>query len=126
MFFMIGIAQEQRQLPYQQNIICTRCGKFGRYEVFVAFSCLRLFFIPILRWNRQYYVRSTCCGTLWQLSPEKGRALEHHADVTIEAGDLTPLHTQSRQLRRCPVCGYETADPGFTFCPKCGNRMDIL
>lgn len=124
MFFMIGAAQEQRPLSFQQNILCTRCGRYGRYEVVVTFWCLRLFFIPVFRWGRQYLVRTTCCGAQYILAPEKGRAIEHGDPVTIEPADLTPLAGQEPRLRRCPSCGYVTEDLSFTFCPKCGHQME--
>lgn len=124
MFLMIGMAQENRALSFQQNILCARCGKFGRYEVFVTFWCLRLFLIPVCRWKRQYFVRSTCCGAQYALSPEKGRAIARGADVTIAPDDLTPLAGQAPRLRRCPACGYQSDDQSFAFCPKCGQPME--
>ncbi|WP_435333428.1 hypothetical protein [Haloarchaeobius sp. TZWWS8] len=27
-------------------------------------------------------------------------------------------------VRRCPVCGFETADDGFEYCPRDGERLE--
>ncbi len=49
---------------------------------------LSIFFIPIFKWGRTYYVRTSCCGSLYQLRPEVGRAIERGENVTIQQTDL--------------------------------------
>jgi hypothetical protein len=46
MFLMIGVTQRRQDFPYAQPIQCAVCGKFGRYQVFMTYSVLLLFFIP--------------------------------------------------------------------------------
>ena len=57
MFLMIGLTQGRKDLSSDQLVICTQCGQYGRYQVFMTFTQLLLFFIPCLRWGKKYYVR---------------------------------------------------------------------
>ena len=60
MFFMMGITPGEKQLNYDQMIICNQCGSYGRYQVWMTWTCLSLFFIPVFKWNKHFYVRTTC------------------------------------------------------------------
>lgn len=123
MFFMMGISDGQKRFDFVQTIICNICGGYGRYEVFMTYTVLSLFFIPVFRWNRQYFVRSTCCGTLYQLDPEVGRRIGRGEQVQILETDLTMCNRGSgKRYRRCARCGFSTGED-FDFCPKCGNRF---
>ena len=88
MFFMIGITNGQKNLEHNQTEICDVCGRYGRYEVFMAYSQLLLFFIPVFKWNRQYFVRMSCCGAMYTLDPEVGARIARGEDVTIRKDDL--------------------------------------
>ena len=69
MFFMIGITDGRKEFSFSQTIQCSRCGRYGHYQVFMTYMSLLLFFIPCFRWNRHYYVETTCCHTLYELNP---------------------------------------------------------
>ena len=69
MFLMIGLTQGRKDLSGDQLVICTQCGQYGRYQVFMTFTQLLLFFIPCFRWGRKYYVQMSCCGTVYELKP---------------------------------------------------------
>jgi len=47
MFFMIGIHDGQKQFDFSQTVICNACGAYGRYEVFMTYTVLALFFYPV-------------------------------------------------------------------------------
>lgn len=49
MFFMMGITDGRKQLDFTQTVICGVCGKYGRYQVFMTYTVLSLFFIPMLQ-----------------------------------------------------------------------------
>jgi hypothetical protein len=70
MFFIGGVSSKQVKLDFIQKMICSHCGQYGSYEVFDEYIYLSLFFIPILKWNRKYYVKSTCCGSVYSISEE--------------------------------------------------------
>lgn len=125
MFFIIGISDKRKDLEFAQSILCRRCGKYGRYDVFMTYTVLLLFFIPCFKWNRQYYVQSGCCGAMYKLDPQVGRRIERGERVEIVDEDLQPVGYTggyARSIRRCDNCGYET-DEDFSFCPKCGQEL---
>ena len=88
MFLMIGITDGQKDLNYRQPVTCGACGKYGAYEVFMTYTQLLLFFIPVFKWNRQYYVRMSCCGTVYTLDPEVGAAIARGENTEIRPADL--------------------------------------
>ena len=128
MFFMMGITDGRKNLNFTQTVICNICGKYGRYQVFMTYTVLSLFFIPCFKWNRHYYVQTTCCHTLYELDPEIGRAIARGEQPEIMPRHLTLVRQQSQGEfgiyghKRCENCGYET-DEDFEYCPKCGKRF---
>ena len=73
MFFMMAITDGRKDLKFSQMIICDVCGKYGRYQVFMTYTVLSLFFIPCFKWNRRYYVQTSCCNTIYELDPGGGK-----------------------------------------------------
>lgn len=125
LFLMVGITQGRKDISSDQLVICGQCGSYGRYQVFVTFNQLLLFFIPCFRWGRKYYVQMSCCGTLYELDSEAGREIEQGTGRQIRQEDLRLISGRgnARKIRRCPSCGYQT-DEDFDFCPKCGEKLD--
>ena len=58
MFFMMGITDGRKDFDFHQQIICDICGKYGRFQVFMTYTVLSLFFIPCFKWNKHYYVQT--------------------------------------------------------------------
>ena len=119
MFFMIGVTDGRKDLEYSRMVVCDACGAYGRYRVFMTYMSLLLFFIPVFKWNKKFYVESSCCGSLFQLNEEIGRRIAAGEDVEILPEHLTPVH--GRTSKRC-ACGYTTMED-FGFCPKCGRKF---
>jgi hypothetical protein len=117
----------------------------------MTYTQLLLFFIPVWKWNRQYFVRMSCCGTVYTLDPAVGEAIARGENPEIRPADLVqvpgtgevwqggsthmPAGYEDREAiressapqnggthHRCVICGYET-DEDFAFCPKCGQRF---
>lgn len=122
MFFIIGVSDKRKDLEFIQSILCRACGNYGRYNVFMTYTALSLFFIPIIKWNRRYYVRSSCCGRIYELDPQIGKRIERGERVEIVDDDLKDLGRRGRVYKICRNCGYST-DEDFDFCPKCGDRL---
>lgn len=134
MIFIGGINSGVRQLEYEKMVICGRCGAYGRYQVCMTYLYFSFFFIPLFKWNRRYFVTMSCCGAEYELDQEVGRALFHGASVDIREENLTLCREgngnpwESRTIpegntRKCATCGYETKED-FSYCPKCGSRME--
>ena len=124
MFFMIGITEGRKDLEYSRAMLCRACGRYGNYQVFMTFTTLLLFFIPCLRWNRKYFVQASCCGALYELDPDKGKAIARGEAVDITDSDLTAVWGQryAASRRVCRNCGYVTEED-FRYCPKCGREF---
>lgn len=121
MFLMIGVNQDQRELDFSQMVVCDECGAYGRYQLYMTYTVLTLFLIPLLRWNRRYYVRMSCCGALYELDGEIGKRIAQGEKLEIRPEQLHSVHPGSH-VRRCADCGFTTQED-YDFCPKCGRRL---
>ena len=120
MFFMMGIMDGRKNIDFNQTIICDRCGKYGRYQVFMLYTVLSLFFIPVFKWNKRYYVQTSCCNTVYELDTEIGRQIASGQDVEILPHHLNCVG--GNFYKSCSNCGFETSED-FEFCPKCGRKF---
>ena len=121
---MMGITDGRKDFDFMQTVICDVCGKYGRYQVFMTYTVLSLFLIPCFKWNKHYYVQTSCCGTGYELDPEIGKAIARGEQIEILPQHLRLVNRggYSRGVKCCSNCGYETAED-FEFCPKCGMRF---
>ena len=127
MFFIMGIGPREKQLAYNELFVCDHCGKYERYEVFLTYMCFSLFFIPLIKWNKKYFVRANCCGQVYELDPAVGGEIARGKQVEIQKEHLQKLRGHGnvemyQATRKCPDCGYETTED-FQFCPKCGRQF---
>ena len=89
MIFIGGISQGEKQLNYTQTVICDICGRYGRYQVFMTYMYFSFFFIPLFKWNKRFYVKMSCCGSVYELDPEIGKEILAGRQVEITRKDLT-------------------------------------
>ena len=131
---MIGISEGSKEFDFSQTTICQGCGRYGRFVVYMTYTVLSLFFIPCFKWNKQYFVRMSCCGKTYQLDPEVGKRIAKGEAVEIRPEDLTPVFSGfdqsatttwanwTNEVKTCENCGYAT-DEDFDYCPKCGSKF---
>lgn len=123
MIFIGGISSKDKKLDFNQTFICPNCGKYGRYEVFMRYDYLSLFFIPTLKWNKNYYVSSSCCGSIYSIDKELGQRIERGEQVTLTEQDFHLIQSgRGYGARHCPNCGFETEED-FQFCPRCASPL---
>ena len=122
MFFIFGINSRQEDLGNVSAGTCKVCEKRGNYQAFVTYQVLSIFFLPIIKWDRKYYLREKSCGSLFEIDEELGRDIEAGRNINISASDMKLISTFYRQTRTCPTCGYQ-ADLSFDYCPKCGQGL---
>lgn len=128
MIFIGGISSGTKMIEYAKTVVCGQCGSYGRYQVFMTYMYFSFFFIPLFKWNRKFYVKMSCCGTVYELDSEVGRRLLRGDAVDITDQDLTLVNAGSKPYygikgeKVCENCGYETTED-FEFCPKCGRRF---
>lgn len=120
MFFIFGVSTKKDKLDFNQNMICPGCGRYGRYEVTVEYTCFSLFFIPILKWDKKYYVKSSCCGSIYLISNDIGDKISRGGNVNLVEKDLKLIRKgKIHSIKQCESCGFKT-DDDFQYCPKCG------
>lgn len=122
MFFIGGISNGEKKLDYVQSIICSRCGTFGRMEVYMTYMCFSLFFIPIFKWNKKYFVKNTCCNSVYILDNEIGVKINRGDNILISENDLQLANYNQPTVNKCSNCGY-LGDENFQYCPKCGQKL---
>ena len=121
MFFIFAITPAVKEIDFSQSIICKSCGRCGRLNAFVRYTVLSIFFIPVFKWGKKYFVKSCCCGTLYSLDKETGRAL---ARGEIRELSEDELHRETeRGDPLCPRCGCPVS-LDFEFCPRCGEKLN--
>lgn len=123
MFFIMGVSQGRKKLNFDQLIICGHCGKYGHLEVYMVYSYLSLFFIPVLKWGRRYYVQTTCCETTVELEAEQGRQIARGEIASLPESIIPRTYEyQASSRKHCSSCGFETEED-YQFCPKCGAKF---
>jgi hypothetical protein len=123
MFFIFGISNGEKKLDFVKAMVCSRCGKYGRLELYMTFMYFSLFFIPVFRWGRRYYLKTTCCNTVYGIDPELGKRLQRGEVSDISENDLHRMDGGGSDFQgRCANCGYP-ASPEFDYCPKCGSKL---
>ena len=118
MFFIIGVDTKSKQLEFSQTHICSCCGRYGRIEFFMTYTCLSLFFLPTFRWNKRYFAKMSCCGAVCEIPSELGEQMARGEITHIDPDMLNFPHNHT-EYKRCE-CGFETSED-FQFCPKCGR-----
>ena len=123
MFFIafFGIQDKYKQIGSYNNIICPSCGRLGRYDIHKAYRYLHIFFVPTFRWNIRYLVKTSCCGTIYELDSDVGRAFEKNPDTEIKAENLHRIYSHT-PFKYCSNCKTDVPSE-YSFCPYCGGKL---
>lgn len=120
MFFLITGGNKEKKLEFEQMSLCNECGKYGYISVYKTYSHLSLFFIPVFRWNTQYYIKMECCDAFALISKELGKSIEKGEVSQI---DISSFNFQYAYYgKRCHSCGF-VAQNDYEYCPKCGYKL---
>lgn len=127
MFFIIGFDRRKggEKEVYDKN------GR--RYVIYYLANCLSIFFIPILKTSKVFYIEVG--GNAREISKEQylqmaesGRVPEEFENMSNRAGDFQQAYESAYQQDkgtyaggRCPICGNEL-DSSYAFCPYCGQK----
>jgi hypothetical protein len=125
MFFIAGVYPKRVELDYYEPIMCSCCTKYGRYEAFMEYNEFSFFFIPLFKFGKKFYARTTCCNSLYQIvNKEKGLMMERGQghNVFLKEKDLVMLQKGITCIERCENCGYE-ATGEYNYCPNCGKPL---
>lgn len=121
MFFIMGVSQKQNKLEFDELTICKCCGKYGHIEVFMSYCYFMFFFIPLFKWNKEYFIKMSCCNQLGKLDNAIGRKIERKEQVILNIEDID-FNIVENSIKGCTNCGY-TTDEDFNYCPKCSTKL---
>ena len=93
MIFIATISTAQKNFDFRQTHICKNCGRYAALSVFMTYSYFSFFFIPLFRWNKQYFAVSNCCNAQFSIPAHLGKQIEKGISVTLTPDDLHPTHT---------------------------------
>ena len=137
MFFIgvFGIDSKSIEIGNVCNFICKGCGNKVEGVVYKTYNCFHFFFIPLIKWNKQYYLKCCSCSRLYKLSNYKGEKIEkgdvYNYGINIDEDDLVEVNYNNEYykydnyyniIKRCKACGKEL-NGDFKYCPYCGKEL---
>lgn len=75
MFLAVGIENNLIRESGSFEYICPVCGSASRAEVFMMYSVFELFFTPLFKFNRRYYIKMRCCDAYARVDKKTGDEL---------------------------------------------------
>ncbi|WP_406792823.1 zinc ribbon domain-containing protein [Candidatus Clostridium eludens] len=123
MFFIgiFGIENKTKNILVNQNNICPLCSAYGRYDILKSYDYFHIFFIPLWKWNRRYFIKTHCCMKLCTLDNNIGVQIENGEMIEIKK-EYTHCDSHNNSYNFCPHCSSQI-DSTFYYCPYCGNRI---
>ncbi|HEX2985899.1 MAG TPA: zinc ribbon domain-containing protein [Caproiciproducens sp.] len=122
MFLIIGITDASHDIGLRKFRALACCGIYGASAaVTCVYRQFMLFFLPLFQFGKRYYITCPNCGTVYEISKEEGRRLEHDPNAEINP-DRMYVVQQAARGKVCPVC-RSTVDPNARYCPNCGTKL---
>ena len=119
MFFIFGISQKE-ELVKEWTMLCEECGNQAKFRLFVRYSYFSLFFIPLIKWNKEFWVINSCCNDIYSISKDKGQDCMWYDDEVIRFKDLRLMNKKIQY--RCKYC-QSKLDRLSRYCPECGREL---
>ncbi|WP_101696417.1 zinc ribbon domain-containing protein [Clostridium minihomine] len=119
MFLIMGVTPGEKKLNFEQKITCPCCGRYGSLEATMTYQSLHVFFLPLLKWEKRYFIKTTCCQSVSEINPDLGTQIAKGYVTELNPSYLQFFHGQPMG-KRCAYCGYST-EQNFSYCPKCGR-----
>lgn len=130
MFFIgiFGVENKQKEVKELENIECSNCEVKTRGVLIKSYEFFHIFFIPIFRWNEKYFIMCKRCNSVYEISKEKGKAIENGDESEVKFSDLTLIQSGESYGRKamkhiCSKCG-KVLDGEYNYCPYCGEKID--
>ncbi|MBS6184647.1 MAG: zinc ribbon domain-containing protein [Clostridium celatum] len=127
MFFIgiFGIDNKIKEIKNLTNFSCKNCSISNGSRLIKSYTFFHFFFIPLFKWNEDYFVICNGCNTSFSIPKEKGKAVEIGEDIEITYWDLKEVNNNYRgyyTVRRCHRCSREVENT-FEYCPYCGEKI---
>ena len=124
MFFIgiFGVESKEKEIKVIDNLPCKSCNRSTRGKIIKSYSYFHFFFLPIFKWNEEYFVICEGCKTVFSISKDKGKALERGENIEITYWDLNEVNKYNYYNIACSNCGKIVSND-YKYCPYCGNKM---
>lgn len=127
MFFIgvFGIDRKEKEIKIIDNLNCKNCSISNKSRLIKTYDFFHFFFIPVFKWNENYYVICDGCNSIYSISREKGKTIESGEDIEIRYWDLNEVNNRAENyysIKRCSKCNKEL-DTSFGYCPYCGEKL---
>lgn len=120
MFLIIDIIPMLKVLKSWKGT-CQTCHQEGEIELVMSFQCLRLFFMPIVKWQKTYFLRHSCGAKLPMEEDVALRILSGQVDITTFQFEHGTPKQEHEVKGVCPNCGRQSEED-YKYCPYCGHQ----
>ena len=115
MFFIgiFGIDNKIKEIKNLTNFSCKSCNISNGAKLIKSYTFFHFFFIPLFKWNEEYYVICNGCKSSFSISKEKGKEIERGGDVEVTYWDLKEVNNNYESyyiVKRCSRCNREVED----------------
>lgn len=124
MFFVgiFGVDQKEKEIK-SFNVVCPDCGGMTQAVLYMSYTYFHMFFIPTFRWNKHYYVKLRCCGSVYDVPEDYALKLKEWDTLDFSRLKKTRgSNAWNSFYTTCPVCG-KSFERGFPYCPYCGAKQ---
>lgn len=118
MFLLFGVNTETKEYGQRRAQPAISCC--GTLIVSCTYQVFTLFFIPLFRFNRQYFATCPVCGTVYELPKAEGERAVKDPFAVIDASHIFIVRRGTKKT--CPRCN-SSVDAGSRFCPQCGQPL---
>ncbi len=127
MFFIgiFGIDNKIKEIKNLTSFSCKNCNISNVARLIKSNTFFHFFFIPLFKWNEEYYVICNGCNSSFSISKDKGKEIERGGDVEITYWDLKEVNNNYGSyyaVKRCSRCNREVEN-NFEYCPYCGEKI---
>ena len=130
MFFIgfFGIEHKEKEIELINKLQCKNCEHMVSGKMYKTFSCFHFFFVPLVKWSEEYYVKCDRCHRIYRVQTEKGKDIERRLQVDFTYKDLEEVKQEyeygnhSNSYRVCENCSGKVANE-FKYCPYCGKEV---
>lgn len=127
MFFIgiFGIDNKEKEIKIIDNLCCKNCNISNGSKLIKSYTFFHFFFIPLFKWNENYYVICNGCNSVFNISKEKGKSVENGEDIELTYWDLKEVnnnYVSYYTVRRCSRCNRKVENT-FEYCPYCGEKI---
>jgi len=85
-----------------------------------TFQQFTLFFIPLFRFGKRYFITCPNCGAVYELRKDEGERVA--ANWSAEINPDCIFIVQNSYKKTCPACKC-SVNSDCRYCPNCGQRL---